>query len=179
MSTTASSAAPDAGAVAEPRGAARSTDERASQHGKKAKILASVLAGLVVTGLLADGLWNSRKRPEKSSQVSDAAPKTVTQDPFVDFEARQKAEATKLAVEHQKTAATPSVETTELQERVEASSAEQKVREEARLEDLKHALAAVRSQEMVVQKPHNGSAPSKANASAEARPASEIGRAHV
>jgi type IV secretory pathway VirB10-like protein len=134
--------------------------EQSAQHGKRAVLVASVLGALVVGGLVVDAL----RVPAKAAApaAAEAAKPPVPQDPFVDFEARQKLEAARLDSERQRKAALAQAEAQARRDRPAPrdepadpaapprKTAEDGVREEARLEDLKRSLAAIKSQDMVV-----------------------------
>lgn len=134
-------------------------DEQVSQHGKRAVLVAAILGGLVVGGLLVDAL----RGPSKAATPPPApeAKTAVPQDPFVDFEAKQKLEAARLESERQKKLAAKQREEAQQQREAQAEagpqpvatvrSAEQEAREAARLEDLKRSLSALHSQSMVVE----------------------------
>jgi type IV secretory pathway VirB10-like protein len=129
-------------------------DEQVSQHGKRVVIVGAVLGGLIVGGLLVDSL---RSPPKPVAAVADAG-KPPPQDPFVDFEAKQRVEAARLETERQKKLA---LERARAEAQREAPppvaaaprSPEQDLRETARMEDLKRSLAAVSSHEMLVSNP--------------------------
>jgi len=139
------------------------SEEQSSQHGKRAVIVAAVLGALVVGGLLVDSL----RTPSKAQAAAqDTARAPVPQDPFVDFEAKQKMEAARLDSERQKKLAEEKAEkarrdaaraeglrdtaTTGTAAAPATRNLEDEAREKARIDDLTHALAAVRSHEMVV-----------------------------
>lgn len=135
-------------------------DEQSAQHGKRAIVVASVLGALVVGGLLVDSVHTPSKAGVPAPEASRTA---VPQDPFVDFEARQRMEAARLESEKQKKLAQEKARQQSRQQDMRDAapgimgpassaprSAEDEAREAARIDDLKHALAAVRSKEMLV-----------------------------
>ena len=129
-------------------------DEQVSQHGKRVVIVGAVLGGLIVGGLLVDSL---RSPPKPIAAVADTG-KPPPQDPFVDFEAKQRVEAARLETERQKKLALERARAEAQREAPPPSAAaprspEQDLRETARMEDLKRSLAAVSSQEMLVSNP--------------------------
>jgi type IV secretory pathway VirB10-like protein len=131
-------------------------DEQVSQHGKRVVIVGAVLGGLIVGGLLVDSL---RSPPKPVAAVADAG-KPPPQDPFVDFEAKQRVEAARLETERQKKLALERARAEAQREAPPPSAAaprspEQDLRETARMEDLKRSLAAVSSHEMLVSNPRS------------------------
>jgi type IV secretory pathway VirB10-like protein len=141
------SATPDANAPGK-------VDEKSSQHGRNAKIIALTLAGLLMAGLVVDVIFNAPKKPE-APKVDDSAAKAPEADPFADFEARQRAEQARLEQERRRRAAKDGEKMPALPGAPDAPasaalSPEQELRQAARLEDLKRALAAIRSEDMIV-----------------------------
>jgi len=139
-------------------------DEQVSQHGKRVVIVGAVLGGLIVGGLLVDSL---RSPPKPVAAVADTG-KPPPQDPFVDFEAKQRVEAARLETERQKKLALERARAEAQREAPPPSSAaaprspEQDLRETARMEDLKRSLAAVSSHEMLVSNPRSPRDPKEA-----------------
>ncbi|NKI94857.1 TrbI/VirB10 family protein [Rhizobacter sp. SG703] len=138
-------------------------DEQVSQHGKRVVIVGAVLGGLIVGGLLVDSL---RSPPKPVAAVADTG-KPPPQDPFVDFEAKQRVEAARLETERQKKLALERARAEAQREAPPPSAAaprspEQDLRETARMEDLKRSLAAVSSHEMLVSNPRSPRDPKEA-----------------
>lgn len=130
-------------------------DEQVSPHGKRAVLVAAALGGLVLGGLLVDSLISaSAPAPAPAKETANAP---VPQDPFVDFEERQRLEAARLEAERQRRLAEQKNRgEPEMRASFDAPPAprertpEEEARDEARLEDLKRALAAVSSKDMVI-----------------------------
>lgn len=140
-------------------------DEQVSQHGKRVVIVGAVLGGLIVGGLLVDSL---RSPPKPAAPPVADAGKAPPQDPFVDFEAKQRVEAARLETERQKKLALERARAEAQREAPPPPSAaaprspEQDLRETARMEDLKRSLAAVSSHEMLVSNPRGPRDPKEA-----------------
>ncbi|HJV61899.1 MAG TPA: TrbI/VirB10 family protein [Albitalea sp.] len=138
------------------------SEEKSSQHGKRALVVAALLGALVVGGLVVDAM-RSPVKPAKAANSAAQAP--VPQDPFIDFEAKQRMEAARLESERQKKLAQDKArQASRAQEMLSDAppgatgappprSREDEVRDTARLDDLKRALAAVNSHEMLVTPP--------------------------
>lgn len=126
--------------------------EKASQHGKRALMVAAALGALVLAGLVVDGM---RQPPKPAPAAAAEVPRPAAADPFADFEIKQRLEAARLEAERARALAQASrnLETTHPAAPPPAlstaRSSEQELREAARLEDIKRALAALASREMV------------------------------
>lgn len=137
-----------------PGAAPAAGDEQSAQHGKRALMVAVLLGGLVVGGLLVDAF----RTPATPAQAVDTQPKpAASQDAFIDFEAKQRMEAARLEAERQRRAAADAQRGVRPREDVvdgapRPKTPEQELRDAARLEDLKRALAAVKSQDMVIER---------------------------
>lgn len=127
-------------------------DEQSAQHGKRALMVAVLLGGLVVGGLLVDAFRTPAQPPKAVDTQAKPAP---AQDAFVDFEAKQRMEAARLEAERQRRAALDAQRGVKPREEPvdgapRPKSPEQELRDAARLDDLKRALAAIKSQDMVI-----------------------------
>ncbi len=128
--------------------ATHKTDEKSSQHGKRAMMVALALGGLVLGGLLVDSLRNTGSNNAKP-KTEDTQPISQGRDPFDDFEARQRAEQARLEAERRRRLAANTAVAAEQAASAAVLSPEQELRQLARLEDLKRALGALRSPAMI------------------------------
>lgn len=137
-----------------PSAGAGAGDEQSAQHGKRALMVAVLLGGLVVGGLLVDA-FRTPAQPAKA--VDTQAKPAPPQDAFIDFEAKQRMEAARLEAERQRRAALDAQRGIKPpEEQVDGAprpkTPEQELRDAARLDDLKRALAAIKSQDMVIER---------------------------
>jgi type IV secretory pathway VirB10-like protein len=143
----ATSADANSTANAAPGTAKPKTDEKVAQHGKRAMLVACIFMALVIGGLLVDSIFNARK-PVVAPKVEERAAST-TADPFADFEAKQRDEMARLEAERKKKAKQQAIASPELAASAPPRTPEQELRELARLEDIKRALGALKSPDMI------------------------------
>jgi type IV secretory pathway VirB10-like protein len=143
-------------------------DENNAQHGKRALIVAAIFGSLVVGGLLVDSLLSTE--PTAVAAKVEEPPKAEQVDPFADFDAKQRAELARLEQVARKKAEKEPVPGQPL---APVRTPEQELREAARLEDLKIALASIRSKSMVV----DGTRGAEPVARATGNPAAGLGAA--
>lgn len=123
------------------------TDEKVAEHGKRAMLVACIFMALVVGGLLVDSIFTTRK-PVVAPKVEERAASTNA-DPFADFEAKQRDEMARLEAERKRKAKQQAVASPELAASAPPRTPEQELRELARLEDIKRALGALKSPDMI------------------------------
>jgi type IV secretory pathway VirB10-like protein len=122
-------------------------DEKVSQHGKRAMVVAGIFVALILGGLLVDSIVNPPK--PVAAKVETPPAKPTTEDPFADFEAKQRAEMARMDEERRKLAKQRAAVVPELPASAPPRTPEQELRELARLEDLKRGLGALKSPDMV------------------------------